>query len=77
MMIMTYRKENSIGFKTAKRRMLIEIQDLILFTIVVIPGGDPEKNRFMVSLKKTDWGKISIRDGHPTILYPDVGNLCV
>jgi hypothetical protein len=43
MLIMIYRKENGIGFKTAKRRMLIELQDLTLVTIAVISGGDPKK----------------------------------
>jgi hypothetical protein len=27
MMIMIYKKENGLGFKTAKRRMIIEVQE--------------------------------------------------
>lgn len=43
MLIMIYKKENQIGFKTAKRRMTIEIQDLILAIVVMLSGGDLRK----------------------------------
>ena len=43
MLIMIYKKENDIGFKTAKRRMMIEMQELILAIVVVRSGGDFKK----------------------------------
>jgi hypothetical protein len=43
MLIMIYRKENGIGSRTAKRRMLIELQDLTLAAVAVISGGDPKR----------------------------------
>jgi transposase len=43
MLIMIYRKENGIGFRTAKRRILIELQELTLAAVAVISGGDPKR----------------------------------
>jgi hypothetical protein len=43
MLIMIYKKENEIGFKTAKRRMLIEVQEVILSINTIFGGGDPKK----------------------------------
>jgi transposase len=43
MLIMIYKKENEIGFKTAKRRIEIELQELILATVVRQVGGDISK----------------------------------
>ena len=43
MMIMIYKTENGIGFKTAKRRIEIELQGLILAIVVVQTGGDLSK----------------------------------
>jgi transposase len=43
MLIMIYKKENNLGFKTAKRRMEIELQELIIAIAVVISGGKLEK----------------------------------
>jgi hypothetical protein len=43
MMIMIYRKENEIGFKTAKRRMARELQELIMAITVILSGGDLNK----------------------------------
>ena len=43
MLIMIYKKENDVGFKTAKRRMMIEMQELILAIVVVRSGGDFKK----------------------------------
>jgi hypothetical protein len=40
MLIMVYKKENELGFKTAKRRMEIELQELIISIVVVQSGGD-------------------------------------
>jgi transposase len=43
MLIMVYGKENSSGMKTAKRRMLIEVQELVMVLAVVASGGDLTK----------------------------------
>jgi IS4 transposase len=43
MLIMVYSKENELGFKTAKRRMEIELQELIIAIAVVLSGGKLEK----------------------------------
>lgn len=43
MLIMIYSKENGEGFKTAKRRMKIELQELILAIVVIETGGDLRK----------------------------------
>ncbi|MDR1103395.1 MAG: hypothetical protein LBL42_06515 [Tannerella sp.] len=40
---MIYRKENGIGFGTAKRRMPVELQELTLAAVAVISGGDPKR----------------------------------
>jgi IS4 transposase len=43
MMIMIYKKENEIGFKTAKRRMIIELEALMTAITVILSGGDLKK----------------------------------
>jgi hypothetical protein len=43
MMIMIYKKENEIGFKTAKCRMIIELETLITAITVILSGGDLKK----------------------------------
>ncbi|MDR1274541.1 MAG: transposase [Odoribacteraceae bacterium] len=40
MLIMIYKNENAVGYKTAKRRMEIELQDIILAVAVARAGGD-------------------------------------
>jgi hypothetical protein len=47
MLIMIYKKENVIGFKTAKRRIEIELQELILAIVVVQTGGDLNKAKHL------------------------------
>lgn len=42
MMILIYKRENNIGYKTAKRRFTMEIRNLAIAMIVVQCGGDPE-----------------------------------
>jgi hypothetical protein len=42
MMIMIYKKENDIGFKTAKRRMLIEVQVMVMAITALLMGGNEE-----------------------------------
>jgi hypothetical protein len=40
---MIYKKENNIGYKTARRRMEMELQDVILAIAVARTGGDLSK----------------------------------
>jgi hypothetical protein len=40
MLIMIYKQENHLGYKTAKRRMEIELQEFIIALAVVQSGGD-------------------------------------
>jgi len=47
MLIMIYKKENNLGFKTAKRRIEIELQQLILAIVVVLTGGDLKKAKHL------------------------------
>jgi hypothetical protein len=42
MMVLMYKKGNELGYKTAKRRMAMEIRDLAIAQIVVICGGNPD-----------------------------------
>jgi hypothetical protein len=41
MLIHIYKKYNSVGFKTAKRRVKIELDDLLTILIIQASGGDP------------------------------------
>lgn len=41
MLVLLYKKANNIGFKTAKRRMTMEIRDLVIAMIIKQCGGDP------------------------------------
>ncbi len=43
MLVMIYKKENGIGYKTAVRRMGIELEELILAIVVIQSGGDLSK----------------------------------
>jgi transposase len=43
MLVMVYKKENEIGYKTAVRRMSIELESLIMAIIVIQSGGDLRK----------------------------------
>jgi hypothetical protein len=47
MVIMIYKKENAIGFKTAKRRMEMELQELIISIVVKLTGGDLSKLNYL------------------------------
>jgi hypothetical protein len=42
MMIMIYKKENAVGFKTAKRRMLIEMEAIVMAITALAMGGNEE-----------------------------------
>jgi transposase len=41
MLVLIYKKGNNIGYKTAKRRFVMEVRDLTIAMIVVQCGGDP------------------------------------
>ena len=43
MLVMIYKKENSIGYKTAVRRMRIELEGLVMAIVVIQSGGDISK----------------------------------
>jgi hypothetical protein len=43
MLIRVYGQENALGMKTAKRRMRIEVQELLMAPAVVVMGGEPAK----------------------------------
>ena len=43
MLVMIYKKENEIGYKTAIRRMGIELESLVMAIIVIQSGGDLKK----------------------------------
>ena len=42
MLILIYKKMNGIGYKTAVRRFLVEMDELYMTQIIRISGGDPE-----------------------------------
>ncbi len=42
MLIMIYKKQNNSGHKTAKRRLRIELRELLMKKIVLLCGGDPK-----------------------------------
>ena len=43
MLVMIYKKENQIGYKTAVRRMGIELESLVMAILVIQSGGDLKK----------------------------------
>ena len=43
MLVMIYKKENQIGYKTAVRRMGIELENLVMAILVIQSGGDIRK----------------------------------
>ncbi len=43
MLVMIYKKDNEIGYKTAIRRMRIELESLVMSIIVIQSGGDLKK----------------------------------
>lgn len=43
MLVMIYKKENDLGYKTAIRRMNIELESLVMAIIVIQSGGDLKK----------------------------------
>lgn len=43
MLVMIYKRENEIGYKTAVRRIRIELENLVLEITVLQSGGDLKK----------------------------------
>lgn len=43
MLLLIYKKANDLGYKTAKRRIAMELRDLITAILIVFAGGDPDK----------------------------------
>jgi len=43
MLLLIYKKANSLGYKTAKRRITMELRDMITAILIVFAGGDPTK----------------------------------
>ncbi|MFH1120057.1 MAG: IS4/IS5 family transposase, partial [Bacteroidota bacterium] len=41
MLILIYKKINGLGYKTAKRRFMIEMRDNIAIIMIEYSGGDP------------------------------------
>lgn len=43
MLVLIYKKANNLGYKTAKRRFVMELRELITAIMIVISGGNPNK----------------------------------
>ena len=43
MLILIYKKANNLGYKTAKRRFVMELRELITTIMIILSGGDPSK----------------------------------
>lgn len=43
MLLLMYKKVNDLGFKTAKRRIAMELRDMITAILIIFAGGDPAK----------------------------------
>lgn len=43
MLLLIYKKVNNLGYKTAKRRIVMELRDMITAILIVFAGGDPSK----------------------------------
>uniref|UniRef100_UPI001EEE3DDE IS4 family transposase n=2 Tax=Elizabethkingia anophelis TaxID=1117645 RepID=UPI001EEE3DDE len=43
MLLLIYKKANALGYKTAKRRIAMELRDMITAILIVFAGGDPAK----------------------------------
>lgn len=43
MLLLIYKKANSLGYKTAKRRIAMELRDMITAILIVFAGGNPDK----------------------------------
>ena len=43
MLLLIYKKANALGYKTAKRRIAMELRDMIIEILIIFAGGDPGK----------------------------------
>ncbi len=43
MLILIYKKMNGLGYKTAKRRFMLELRDIIAVMLIEYSGGDPSR----------------------------------
>lgn len=43
MLLLIYKKANNIGYKTAKRRIAMELREMITQILIIFAGGDPNK----------------------------------
>ena len=43
MLLLIYKKVNDLGYKTAKRRIAMELRDMITEILIIFAGGDPRK----------------------------------
>ncbi|WP_426476387.1 IS4 family transposase [Chryseobacterium sp. CBSDS_008] len=43
MLLLIYKKANNLGYKTAKRRIAMELRDMITAILIIFAGGDPTK----------------------------------
>jgi len=43
MLLLIYKKANDLGYKTAKRRIAMELRDMITAILIIFAGGNPEK----------------------------------
>lgn len=43
MLLLIYKKANDLGYKTAKRRIAMELRDMITAILIIFSGGDPAK----------------------------------
>jgi hypothetical protein len=43
MLLLIYKKANNLGYKTAKRRFVMELRELITAVMIILSGGDPQK----------------------------------
>ncbi|MDJ1495873.1 transposase, partial [Cytophagaceae bacterium DM2B3-1] len=43
MLVLLYKKANNLGYKTAKRRVVLQLRELITTIMITLAGGDPNK----------------------------------
>ncbi|WP_282630049.1 IS4 family transposase [Empedobacter sedimenti] len=43
MLLLIYKKANNLGYKTAKRRIKMELSEMITAILIIFAGGDPDK----------------------------------
>lgn len=43
MLLLIYKKANKVGYKTAKRRMTMELREMITAVLILLAGGNPDK----------------------------------